>query len=90
MTYTEQLKSQRWKEKDVQALLLGYISKRPEFNLLTTNYLQIMPFEADVLLYTKLGYLFEYEIKTNKSDLLKDYKKINSRGINKHQFNWKR
>lgn len=86
MTYAEQLKSFKWKEKDVQSLLLDYLSKRPEFNLLTTNYLQIMPFEADVLLYTNLGYLFEYEIKTNKTDLLKDYKKINSRGINKHQY----
>lgn len=72
--------------KDIQGLLLDYLSKRPEFNLLTTNYLQIMPFEADVLLYTKLGYLFEYEIKTNKADLLKDYKKTNSRGINKHEY----
>jgi len=72
--------------KEIQLRLLYYLSKRPEFNLVTTNYLQLMPFEADVLLYTKLGYLFEYEIKTNRGDYLKDFKKENSRGIKKHDY----
>lgn len=61
--------------KKIQSLLLNHLRKRPDFNILTTNYAWNLLFEADVFQIKKSGFVVEYEIKISRGDFLKDFKK---------------
>ena len=43
-----------------------------------TNQMTIVPFETDVLVLTKSGYAYGFEIKISKADLRADFKKKTS------------
>lgn len=63
------------KTKEINRLLLNHLRKRPDFNIITTNYSWNLHFEADVYQVKKSGFTVEYEIKCSRGDFLKDFSK---------------
>jgi hypothetical protein len=68
-------------EKDIQQLLKLTYSETSV--ALIPNCLAVISFEADMLRVTHSRYLYSYEIKTSRSDFLRDSNKYHVRKLNK-------